>query len=168
MTKPSAIELLEQQEAMLVLDRFDEDVAFHLGLALHAAAVRQSAPVTIDIRSASRRYFYVALPGSHPDNESWARRKGNVALRCHASSYLVKLRLEAEGRSPWPDAALETQEFAVHGGGFPIRVRSCGVIACAAISGLPSHLDHDLIVAVLREQLNAQGVPDTPNPVGCP
>lgn len=158
------IQALELQEQMLVFDSFDEDTAYSLGQALRAAATARKAPVAIDIRSSARRFYYAALSGSHPDNEDWARRKGNVALRCYASSYLVKLRLEAEGRAPWPDAVLETKEYAVHGGGFPIRVKGTGVVGCIAVSGLPSHEDHDIIVSVLTRHLGANNVPSTPNP----
>ncbi len=164
MTALSAIEALEQQEQALVLDRFDEEIAHLLGSALRAAASACQAPVVIDIRSAARRYFYAALPGSSADNEDWARRKGNVTLRLHASSYLVQLRLDAQGRQPWPDAALPTQEYAVHGGAFPVHVQGCGVVAAIAVSGPPSHEDHDMIVAVLSRYLGLQNVPATPVP----
>jgi uncharacterized protein (UPF0303 family) len=164
MTVLSAIEALQQQEQALVLDRFDEETAHLLGLALRSVASERAAPVVIDIRSAARRYFYAALPGSSADNEDWARRKGNVTLRLHASSYLVQLRLEAQGRQPWPDAALPTQEYAAHGGAFPVRVKGCGVVAAIAVSGLPSHQDHDMIVSVLSRHLALQNVPETPAP----
>jgi uncharacterized protein (UPF0303 family) len=160
----TAIEALQQQERALAFASFDEDTAYAIGQALRAAAVLKKAPVAIDIRSSARRLFYTALPGASPDNEDWARRKGNVALRCHASSYLVKLRLEAEGRAPWPDGVLETREYAAHGGGFPVRVNGTGVVASIAVSGLPSHEDHELIVAVLAQHLGVTALPSTPIP----
>lgn len=161
MNHAEAIKALEQQELALILPSFDEETAFTLGQALRAVAAQRQAPVVIDIRSASRRYFYTALPGSCPDNEDWARRKGNVTLRCHAASYLVQLRLELAGRQPWPDAVLETREFAAHGGAFPIRVKGVGVVAVISVSGLPSHEDHDLIVQVLAQHLGVSGVAAT-------
>ncbi|MCX7275993.1 MAG: heme-degrading domain-containing protein [Burkholderiales bacterium] len=163
-TRPQAIAALQQQEQALVFTSFDEETAYAIGQALRAAAARQQAPVAIDIRSASRRLFYTALPGATPDNEDWARRKGNVALRCHASSYLVRLRLQAEGRTPWPDAALPDGDYAVHGGAFPVRVQGTGVIAAIAVSGLPSYEGHDLVVAVLARHLGRTDLPATPLP----
>ncbi len=160
----TAIEALQQQEQTLTFASFDEDTAYAIGQALRAAAVLQKAPVAIDIRSSARRLFFTTLAGASPDNEDWARRKGNVALRCHASSYLVKLRLEAEGRTPWPDGALETKDYAAHGGGFPVWVRGTGVVACIAVSGLPSHEDHGLIVNVLAQHLGITDLPPTPIP----
>lgn len=156
------IDALKQQEQALTFPAFDEDTAFAVGCALRAAAAARQAPVAIDIRSASRRLFYSALPGSAPENENWARRKGNVVLYCHASSLRVGLMLEAEGRSPWPDAALKTEEFAAHGGGFPVCVKGTGVVAAISISGLPSRDDHDIIVTVLARHLGVHDIAPTP------
>lgn len=116
----------------------------------------------IDIRTPDRRLYFAALPGSTPDNEDWARRKGNVVFRCHASSMLAGEILKGEGRSQWPDAALEVKDFALHGGGFPVRVRDAGVVAAVAISGLPSREDHDMIVTALATYLSVADLAATP------
>ena len=58
--------------------------------------------MAIDIRSAARRLYFSALPDSNPDNEDWARRKGNVVLRCNASSPRVGLPGHAVGASGAP------------------------------------------------------------------
>jgi len=92
------IEALLQQEQVLVLPAFDENVAFEIGSAVRAETISRRAPVVIDIRSASRRLYFTALPGSSADNEDWARRKANVVLRCHASSLRIGLQLEAKNR----------------------------------------------------------------------
>lgn len=154
--------ILEAQELALVFDSFDQVRVFEVGIALREAAMLRSAPVVIDIRTASRRLFFAALPGATPDNEDWARRKGNVVLRCHASSWRVGVNLQAEGRSVWPDAALDNAEFAAHGGGFPVRVHGVGVVGCIGVSGLPSRDDHDLIVSTLSQVLGVSHCPQTP------
>ena len=78
MTPNELIHALKRQEQALVLPGFDETAAFEIGSALRAAALARNAPVAIDVRSASRRPYFAALPGSTPDNEDWARRKGNL------------------------------------------------------------------------------------------
>ena len=158
----STIVALRNQEAALALPIFDEEVAYTLGTALRAKCLSAGAPIVIDIRTPSRRLFFAALPGSTPDNEDWARRKGNVALRCHASSMLTSENLKAEGRSQWPGGALEVKDFALHGGGFPLRVPGVGVVAAIAISGLPSREDHDMIVTTLAAHLNVTDLARTP------
>ncbi|AUJ65867.1 hypothetical protein B9057_15795 (plasmid) [Aestuarium zhoushanense] len=55
-------------------------------LALRARAQAIQAPVSIEIRSSTRRYFFATLPGATPENEDWGRRKINTVLRTFKSS----------------------------------------------------------------------------------
>ena len=43
-----------------------------------------------------------------------------------------------------------------------MRVRGSGVVASIAISGLPSHQDHDMIVTTLAEHLGVTDIAQTP------
>jgi uncharacterized protein (UPF0303 family) len=49
--------------------------------------------------------------------------------------------------------AVPRDEFAPHGGAFPITVVGVGVIGSVAVSGLPQLQDHALVVDVLRRAL---------------
>ena len=158
----STIAALRDQERALVLPKFDEDVAYGLGTAMRANCLSAGAAVVIDIRTPDRRLFFAALPRSTPDNEDWARRKANVVFRCHTSSMLAGENLRGEGRSQWPGAALEVKDFALHGGGFPVRVRDASVVAAIAISGLPSREDHDMIVTALAAHWSVTDLAATP------
>eukprot|EP01037_Dinobryon_pediforme_P014079 gene14079-14197_t len=134
MTDAAILETLLVQEQGLILPCFNEDIAFTIGSALRARAAAQKAPVVIEIRNASRRFYFSALHGSTPENDNWARRKANTVLQCHASSMLVGVRLALEGRAQWPDAVLEIKDYSVHGGAFPVRVKDSGVVAVIAIT----------------------------------
>jgi len=159
MSADSLIEALLRQEQLLVLPAFDEIAAFEIGSAIRAEAIARHAPVVIDIRTAARRFYFAALPGSSADNEDWARRKANVVLRCHASSLRIGLQLAAKNRPQWPDAGLNHKDYAVHGGSFPVQVVGVGVLAAIAVSGLPSRDDHLLITGVLAKRLGAADIP---------
>ena len=95
----AAIEALRAQERALVLSEFDEQAAYSLGIALRAKCAAVGVPVAIDIRSASRRLFFAALPSSAADNDDWARHKGNVVLRRDQSSMPAGEILKSENRS---------------------------------------------------------------------
>lgn len=146
------IAALEAEEERLILARFDETTALHLGQSILALASAMAAPVVINIRTADRTLFHAALPGSSPLNDRWARRKSNTALMFQASSMLVTLRLRAKGRDLERDA-LDNQDFAASGGAVPIRVRDTGVVAVATVSGLPEEQDHALVVRGLETLL---------------
>ena len=64
MTGRELLDELEAQESHLVFDRFDENTAWELGVALREAAASAGLPVAIAICRNGRRLFHAALPGS--------------------------------------------------------------------------------------------------------
>ena len=51
---------------------------------------------------------------------------------------------------------LDIDQYAAHGGAFPVIVRNVGVVGTVTVSGLPQEEDHRLVVDVLREFLAGQ------------
>jgi len=140
------------QERTLVFPAFDEETAWRLGSRLRALAAQRSLAVVIDIRRPAQPLFYAALPGTTPDNAEWIRRKSNVTLRFHRSSYAVGLEMEQK-QSSLEARGLATADYASHGGSFPIRVAQAGVVAAVTVSGLPMRADHELVVEALCAEL---------------
>lgn len=144
MTIEQDIAAIAAQEETLRFDRFDEDAAFRLGCLIREEAARRASPCAIDIRSPTRILFATTMPGTTPDNTDWIRRKSNLVLRVHRSSYGYGRELEKKGRALGPEIGIAPADFAAHGGGFPIHVRGAGVVACLTVSGLPQREDHRL------------------------
>lgn len=144
------IETLENEGTLLVFAEFTEATAFDLGLALVRLAKAGGHPVVIDVRTADRTLFHVAMPGAVPQNDLWARRKSNTALLFQAASLLVGARKRLKGETLAIDG-LDPADYADHGGAVPIRVRGAGVVAVATVSGLPQLEDHKLVVQAIRE-----------------
>jgi len=48
---------------------------------------------------------------------------------------------------------LSAEQYAAHGGAFPLTVRNVGPVGVVTVSGLPQVQDHRLVVMVLREFL---------------
>ncbi|WP_402463265.1 heme-degrading domain-containing protein [Isoptericola aurantiacus] len=141
---------IEEQERALVLPRFTHDDAWRLGCLLVELATERELPVTIDVRKASQQVFHAAREGTTSDNDSWVERKVRVVYRFGASSYLVGLRAAARGRDFNDAHQLPLQEYAAHGGAFPIRVAGVGIVGAAVVSGLAQGDDHALVVEALR------------------
>lgn len=152
------IAAITEQENRLVLDKFDEEAAFEIGCALRARAMELKAPVSIEIRSANRRYFFTALEGSTPENQDWARRKINTVLRNHKSSMRVGLEHAELGVVQWPTMAMPFEEYVTAGGAYPVKVKGVGVVAAIGISGLPSIEDHKISTSVLSARLGIEDV----------
>ncbi|HTC51375.1 MAG TPA: heme-degrading domain-containing protein [Steroidobacteraceae bacterium] len=150
---------LATQEARLQFDSFDAGSAWRLGAQLRAAAEARGAAVTLDIWLGAQQLFLSAMPGTSPDNAEWARRKRNVVLRFHRSSYAVGLELAQRKTTLRERYGLEERDYAAHGGCFPLLLRGTGCVGTIAVSGLPQREDHELIVAALAREL---GVPAAP------
>lgn len=146
---------IEQQERELVLRSLTHDDAWRLGTLLVGLATDRRLPVTIDIRHGDQQVFHAARPGTAPDNDSWIERKVRVVRRFGASSYLVGLRAKARGTTFGEQHELPLQQYAAHGGAFPLRVEGVGAVGVVTVSGLAQADDHMLVVEALRAFLDA-------------
>lgn len=137
---------------VLILPRFTEVEALELGRLLTAMALKDLAPVVIDIRSPDRILFHAALPGSAPLNDRWIARKSATALLFQLPSLLVGQR-NREKDETLAKHGLSPDSYADHGGAVPIRVAGVGVVACVTVSGLPQVEDHRLAMRGLAALL---------------
>ena len=166
MTIDRDLETIILQEKRLQFKYFDSELAWTLGNSLKAAAERRGAAVAIDIQVNGQPLFFFAMPGTTPNNIDWIRRKRNVVLRFHRSSYAVGLTYERDQTTLQAKTGADLRDFATHGGGFPILLEGTGCIGSITVSGLPQREDHMLIVFVLQdyfhippEELALDGVP---------
>lgn len=144
---------VEQQERELVLPSFTNDDAWSLGCLLVEMAAERDLAVTVDVRRGPQQLFHAAREGTTADNDSWVERKVRVVERFGASSYLVGLRARAKGTTFAEQHDLPLQQYAAHGGAFPVRVAGVGVVGVVTVSGLPQADDHALVVEALRAHL---------------
>ncbi|WP_030347713.1 heme-degrading domain-containing protein [Streptomyces sp. NRRL S-1022] len=148
-----SLEELEDQERRLVFQRFTHEDAWALGSLLVELARERRLPVAIDIHRAGQQLFHAALPGSAPEQDAWIVRKRRVVERYRAASYLVGARFRAKGTTFEEASRLDPDEYAAHGGSFPITVEGVGVIGAVTVSGLPQLEDHRLAVEGLEKFL---------------
>ena len=153
MTGRELLDELEAQEARLVFDRFDEQTAWDLGVALREAGLAAALPIAISVRRNGQRLFHAALPGASADNDGWLARKSAVVDRYGQSSLRVGEGFRVRGGSFDEDSRLDAADFAAHGGAFPILVRGTGCVGTVAVSGLPQLEDHQLVVDTLEAYL---------------
>jgi len=120
-----------------------------LGSRLRQFALARKAPLVVDVRRFGQPLFYCALAGSSPDNAAWAQRKANTVARFHRSSYYMGLELQLKSTNLADRFGLTLNEFAAHGGSFPVAIVGTGVIGSVTVSGLPQREDHQLVVEAL-------------------
>ena len=147
---------IEAQQRRLVLEHFDNDDAWALGCLLVEMARERDLPVVVDIRRHGHLLFHASLAGTTPDNDTWVDRKVKVVDRFAAPSFLVGLRARAAGTTFPEQTGLSEQEYAAHGGSFPLTVAGVGPVGTVTISGLPQEQDHALVVEALEQVFDSQ------------
>ncbi|WP_328605124.1 heme-degrading domain-containing protein [Amycolatopsis sp. NBC_00345] len=145
-------ELLEQEDR-LTFTRFDNETALALGEHLLAEARARALPVTISVRRNGQRLFHAALPGTSADNDAWIERKSRVVDRYGHSSFLVGTQFREKGSSFEADSRLDPDQYAAHGGVFPVIVAGVGPVGTVGVSGLPQAEDHAFVVEQLTSFL---------------
>lgn len=148
---------VEDQQRRLVLRHFDHDDAWALGCLLVELARERELPIVVDIRRNGHQLFHASLAGTTPDNDSWVERKIRVVDRFGAPSFLLGLRARAAGTTFPEQSGLAVQDYAAHGGCFPLTVRGVGPVGTVTVSGLPEELDHALVVEALEQVYESQG-----------
>ena len=151
------LDQIAKEEAELVLDQFTEEDAWELGCLIVEEAKKRQARIAIDIRRPGQIMFHAALAGATPDNDEWIRRKSNVVFRFGKASFAFGISLALAETTIEQKYFVSPLEFSPHGGAFPIRVRGCGLVACATVSGLPQEEDHALVVACIRKLKERKG-----------
>ncbi|WP_342617715.1 heme-degrading domain-containing protein [Rhodoferax sp. GW822-FHT02A01] len=142
---------LALQEQLLQLSQFDETVAWDLGCRIKLICEARQVGVTIEVRRAKETLFFYAMPGVVPNNSEWVRRKRNVVELLHRSSYAVGLAHQKDNTSLPQKTGVSLNDYAEHGGSFPIRVKGVGCVGAVTVSGVPQREDHAIVVEALAE-----------------
>jgi len=137
------LEIVARQEAELVFDRFDEDLAFEIGSNMRRLAKTFGKGAAVGVYLWDRTMFFGATAGATDGNRGWIERKVKLVRLMQKSSYRIVLERGDQPRvlSNW---ALEAGDYAIAGGAFPITIRNVGIIGAAATSGLPERDDHEV------------------------
>ncbi|MGB8316254.1 MAG: heme-degrading domain-containing protein [Aestuariivirga sp.] len=147
---------IKLQEERLCFAKFDEADAWKLGTSMRDAALAKKLTLVIDIRIAGRPLFYVALPGTSPDNAEWVRRKINVVMRLHKCSYRVSRETAQSGQALDELRGVNPIDVAPHGGCFPIHLTGTGIVGTVTVSGIPQREDHNFVVEALCQFLGVE------------
>ena len=143
------LQRLALQEQVLQLDGFDETSAWELGTLIKRICETRGVAVTIEVRRAKETLFFYNMAGVVPNNAEWVRRKRNVVELLHRSSYAVGMSNQKDNTSLPQKTGVALNDYAEHGGSFPIRVKRVGCIGVVTVSGVPQREDHAIVVEAL-------------------
>ncbi|CAG9942470.1 unnamed protein product [Clonostachys rosea f. rosea IK726] len=154
---PDTVDALTAQGDSFTLTSFTTADAHELGHLLYARLLHASKPTLISIALASGLVLFQTTtgPGVQPDNETWVQRKRRSVLRFGSSSWFLHCKFagdEAAFAAKFGLGPDQAGQYAIHGGGVPIRVEGVeGVVAVVVVSGLKQEQDHGVIVDVIKE-----------------
>ncbi len=144
---------LEQLEQTIQFTSFDSNLAYKIGSYVVDYSQAQNLPIAVDISVGNRCLFHYSSNGASLDNEMWIMRKNKSVKRFGHSSYFLGRKLALEGKSMEERHMISEQEYAFHGGSFPIILKNTGIIGTMCISGLAQEDDHQLVVDTLTRFL---------------
>ncbi|KAJ5928978.1 hypothetical protein N7466_007934 [Penicillium verhagenii] len=161
---------------------FTADTAWTLGNAIRTRILslpdgqRKPALISIALATAPSAggslhtlFQSVTESGTILDNENWVRRKRNTVLRWGVSSWTMRQKVASGLGFATSAEAIEgsfvkkfalasgnggavADDYAIHGGGYPIRVRGVdAIVAVVVVSGLKQEDDHQVVVETINE-----------------
>ena len=146
-----SLEELARHEEETVLARFSKTDAWTLGNLVRETAGDDAAKITIMVLKNDRIAFFTEGEEATAENEFWADKKVNVVNFFEHSSHYMRAKFNEDEDFFYHDRTLEPDEYAIHGGAFPIRVKGSGIVGVVAVSGLVSDDDHMLCVEALKK-----------------
>ena len=152
----SSIQLATEEEILLLPSLSMAD-ALEIGEIAVGLGLARNLPIAIEVRMENWTVFHVSLPGSKPENDNWIARKARVVLATEHSTMYERVKSEEEGIDWYATYARPVEDYAIHGGGLPLKVSGDGFAGILLISGLPQVQDHLLGVEVLTEFLARKG-----------
>ena len=156
------IGILEKQEQMLRFEHFTHRDALDLGLYMISRAKKHDICVSVAVRSAEGAVLFQHLPdGTEKNNENWMRRKANTVLLMGCSSLRAKYNLE-RAKETLEDHGQSSADYALCGGGFPIRMLDGTLVGAVTVSNLYHIADHEFVTESLRGYLNCTDCPEYP------
>ena len=153
------VKVLNQQEDMLKFDTFTNKEAFELGTRMAQKVYDAGQSLAIGIFNVAGMAVYQHVtPGATVNNTLWMRRKFNTVMNRERSPLWCTVTSEMRGKD-LAAHVLDTNDYALVGGGFPIRLKTGELVAVAVVSAFPHYEDHQFIVDALAEYLGIDDVP---------
>lgn len=157
------IEVLKKQEELLQFESFDHEEAYRLGTFMVNYAKEHGITIAVSICMNNGCIVFQYCPdGTNLLNQKWMQRKFNLVKMMERSS-LLSFKLLKNNQETLESHGLSQGEYALCGGGFPIRIKGSRPVLGAIIASNLYHVeDHEFIVDCLREFLDCPLAPRFP------
>lgn len=151
---------VKKQEEMLLFDKFTNEDAWELGKVFVEKIKRENIEMAVAIRKVNGNTIFAYFSdGTNKLNENWMNRKFNTVIMNEMSSF-KRWAISQYRNGTVEDMGLDSKDYALCGGGFPIKLKNGEMVAVVLASNLPHEKDHKFLVEGLAEYLSVSDVPD--------
>jgi uncharacterized protein (UPF0303 family) len=156
---PTDLTAISQIDSSILFPTFTVEDAWTLGCLLRSRllTIPGSTVISITLANSTPLFYSAVRSGITPDNTTWVQRKSATVLRFGCSTWYMHNKFQGDEKAFAEKYTLgdRAKEFAIHGGGFPVRVKGVeGVVAVIVVSGLKQQQDHQIIVQTCRDFLD--------------
>ncbi len=153
---PLTVEQIKRQEQLLQFDKFTNDMAFEIGVKVIENAKANKQRVAVNITRNGQTLFFHGMEGMSKEHDEWIRRKSNLVNRTGKSSFQTHTEVVSKGGNIDAIPTFSLENFAAHGGSFPIVIKGTGPIGTITVTGLPGPDDHELVTTTLQQYLKVK------------
>lgn len=154
------IEDVTKQEEILRFDHFTNDDAWELGKHLVDKIKNDGIEMAVAIRKVNGNTIFAHYSaGTNLMNENWMNRKFKTVVMNEASSFKM-WALNLKNNYPVESMGMDSKDYVLCGGGFPIKLKNGEMVAVVLASNLPHEKDHKFLVDGLATFLKVEGLPD--------
>lgn len=148
------IAVLDEQERLLRFGSFTNEDALALGNFLVMKAKEEGLALAVAVRKPNGALlFHHLMEGTSLNNQNWMTRKFNTVRNWERSSLRQFMDWQVSGED-LNAHGLNSQEYVLCGGGFPIKMKSGEFAGVVTVSNLPHFRDHAFLVRALSAFLN--------------
>ena len=135
-----------------MIEAFDAADAWGIAALLIEAAKKEPKPIAMQAVLDGFDILRYFMPGTGAKNAFWMTKKYNTVCKAGVSSLTAAVEKALSQCTP-ADWQCDEDQYALCGGGFPIRIRSQGIVGVYCISGLPHLDDHRVLTTALAQYL---------------
>ena len=129
-------ERLGLEEEELSFRSFSREDAYKLGTLIVSKAKVNPQPLGIRIILNGTEVFRYYPTGITKDHELWLERKKKSVEFREMSTWRLKAMAEMNDQK-LEDWLIDSTQYALGGGGYPIKILNTGMIGCICVSGYP-------------------------------
>lgn len=147
--------VIEEQERVLRFSSIDLDTIARVCSRAVEKLKNMKAPCYIRASVNKTVVFAQCLEGASCNNEEWAKRKAALCERYWMSSLHATRNLEKKGQT-LESCGMNSSEYGLSGGSFPLLLESGICIGSITVSGLKGEEDHQIVASAIADELGVK------------